>query len=56
VNGKIVMRLLGATRITGALPTPVTPGAIILQSEGADVFYRDIPMRSITAIPAEYAE
>ena len=56
VNGKVVMRLHGATRITGAVPTPVTSGAIILQSEGAEVFYRDVAMRSITAIPPEYAE
>jgi hypothetical protein len=55
VNGKVVMRLYGATRIDGALPTPVTSGAIILQSEGAEVFYRDISVRAITAIPAEYA-
>jgi hypothetical protein len=50
------MRLHGATRITGAVPTPVTSGAVILQSEGAEVFYRDVAMRPITAIPAEYAE
>lgn len=56
VNGRVVMRLHGATRITTAVPTPVTSGAIILQSEGAEVFYRDIAMRSITAIPPEYAE
>ena len=56
VNGKVVMRLHGATRITDAVPTSVTSGAIILQSEGAEVFYRDIAMRSITAIPIEYAE
>jgi hypothetical protein len=56
VNGKVVMRLHGATRITGAVPTPVTSGAIILQSEGAEVFYRDVAMRSITTIPPEYAE
>ena len=56
VNGKVVMRLHGATRITGAVPTPITSGAIILQSEGAEVFYRDVVMRSITAIPLEYAE
>lgn len=56
VNGKVVMRLHGTTRITGAVPTPVTSGAIILQSEGAEVFYRDVAMRSITAIPPEYAE
>jgi len=56
VNGRVVMRLHGPMRITGAVPTPVTSGAIILQSEGAEVYYRDIGMRPITALPAEYAE
>jgi hypothetical protein len=55
VNGTVVMRLYGPTRINGALPTPVTAGPIILQSEGAEVFYRDIAVRPITAIPSEYA-
>jgi hypothetical protein len=55
VNGKVVMRLHGAVSISGDLPTPVTSGPIILQSEGAEVFYRDIQIRPITAIPAEYA-
>jgi DNA integrity scanning protein DisA with diadenylate cyclase activity len=31
-------------------------GAIILQSEGAEIFYRDIQVRPIKAIPAEFAE
>jgi 3-keto-disaccharide hydrolase len=55
VNGKVVMRLHGPVRIDADLPTPVTSGAIILQSEGAEVFYRDIQIRPITAIPAEFA-
>jgi hypothetical protein len=55
VNGKVVMRLHGPVRIDAALPTPVTSGPIILQSEGAEVFYRDIQFRPITAIPAEFA-
>lgn len=55
VNGRVVMRLHGAVRIDGDLPTPVTSGPIILQSEGAEVFYRDIQIRRITAIPAEFA-
>ena len=55
VNGKVVMRLYGPTRIDAALPTPVTSGPIILQSEGAEIFYRDIQVRSITAIPREFA-
>jgi hypothetical protein len=55
VNGKVVMRLHGPTRIDGALPMPVTSGPIILQSEGAELFYRDIAFRSIRAIPTEYS-
>jgi len=55
VNGKVVMRLHGPVRIDGDVPAPVTSGPIILQSEGAEVFYRDIEVRPITAIPAEFA-
>ena len=49
------MRLYAPTRIDTPVPTVVTSGAIILQSEGAEVFYREIAFRPITAIPAEYA-
>jgi hypothetical protein len=55
VNGKVVMRLHGPVRIDLDLPTPVTSGPIILQSEGAELFYRDIQIRPITATPAEFA-
>jgi hypothetical protein len=55
VNGKVVMRLHGPVKINTELPTPVTSGPIILQSEGAELFYRDIQVRPITAIPAEFA-
>jgi 3-keto-disaccharide hydrolase len=55
VNGQVVMRLHGATRIDTPVPMPVTSGPIILQSEGAEVFYRDIEVQPITAIPAEFA-
>jgi hypothetical protein len=54
VNGKVVMRLHGPTRIDTETPQPVTSGPIILQSEGAEVFYRDVAIRSIAAIPPEY--
>lgn len=56
VNGKVVMRLRNPRRIDGAQPAPVTAGPLILQSEGAEVYYRDIEIRPITAIPAEFAE
>jgi hypothetical protein len=56
VNGKVVMRLRGPKRIDGAVPAPVTSGPVILQSEGAEVFYRNIEVRSIEAVPAEFSE
>jgi hypothetical protein len=35
---------------------PVTAGPIILQSEGAELYYRHVEFRPITAVPAEWAE
>lgn len=55
VNGKVVMRLHGPKRIDGPSPVPVTSGPIILQSEGAEVFFRNIEVRSIDAIPTEFS-
>jgi hypothetical protein len=54
VNGKVVMRLHAPMRIDGPELTPVTSGPIILQSEGAEVYYRDVEFRPITSIPAEF--
>lgn len=56
VNGKVVMRLHAPVRIDGVKPVPVTSGPIILQSEGAEVFYRDIEFVPISAIPSAFAE
>ncbi|HVU24612.1 MAG TPA: DUF1080 domain-containing protein [Opitutus sp.] len=56
VNGRVVMRLHAPRRIDGPAPAPVTSGPVILQSEGAEIFYRDIEVEPITAVPAEYAE
>ncbi len=54
VNGKVVMRLHAPRRIDGVQPAVVTAGPILLQSEGAEVYYRDIEVQSITAIPPEF--
>ena len=56
VNGVVVMRLQGAQRIDGGAPAPLSAGQISLQTEGAEVFYRDVELRPITAVPAEWAE
>jgi hypothetical protein len=56
VNGKVVMRLHGPTRVDTDLPVSVTSGPIIFQSEGAELFYRDIQFRPIKAIPVDFAK
>lgn len=56
VNGKVVMRLHAPQRIDGPKPVPVTSGPIILQSEGAEIFYRDIEWKPISVMPPEFAE
>lgn len=56
VNGGVVMRLSQARRLDGAEPAPLTAGKILLQSEGAEIFYRNVELRPITAVPAEFAE
>lgn len=58
VNGQVVMRLRNARRKdeSGAWTEPLTKGRIALQTEGAEVFYRDVEIRSITEIPAAFAE
>ncbi|MEO8075582.1 MAG: DUF1080 domain-containing protein [Acidobacteriota bacterium] len=55
VNGTVVMRLHAPLRIDTNVLAPVTSGPIILQSEGAEVFYRDVQFRPISSIPAEFA-
>jgi hypothetical protein len=56
VNGKVVMRLSHPLRIDTPKPQVVTAGQLILQSEGAELFYRNLELRPITAVPAEFAE
>lgn len=54
VNGHVVMRLTDAKKQDGQ--GVLDSGLLGLQSEGAEVFYRDMEIQSISAIPAEYAE
>ncbi len=56
VNGTVVMRLKKATRLDGAAPATLTAGKILLQSEGAEIFYRNVELSPITAVPPEFAE
>jgi hypothetical protein len=54
VNGKVVMRLSKAERLDGLEPASITSGRISLQTEGAEVFYRNVEIRPIMDVPAEF--
>jgi hypothetical protein len=54
VNGKPNMVLTNARRQVGKKEVPLTKGKIQLQSEGAEVFYRNIAYHPIAKIPDKY--
>ncbi len=56
VNGQVVMRLHNAQRLDGPTPEPLVSGAISLQTEGAELFYRNVEIQPIEKIPAEFVE
>ncbi len=53
VNGKTVMVLKNSFQEKDGLKKPLTSGKLQLQSEGAELFYRNIRIRSISEIPPE---
>jgi hypothetical protein len=54
VNGKVVMVLTGARQVVDGKEVPLTKGKIQIQSEGAEVFYRNIAIQEIKEIPEKY--
>lgn len=56
VNGKVVMRLYNSAQIKRGLRRPLRSGIIALQSEGAELFYRNINIRPISEVPKKYTE
>jgi hypothetical protein len=54
VNGKANMVLTNSRHNVGGKEGPLTRGKIQLQSEGAEVFYRNIAYRPLTNVPEEY--
>ncbi|ARK09317.1 DUF1080 domain-containing protein [Fibrella sp. ES10-3-2-2] len=53
LNGKVNMMLTHTSQLVNGKREPLTKGKIQLQSEGAEVYYRNIQVRSISALPAE---
>jgi len=53
INGKVNMVLQNSQRLVGSGAEPLTKGKIQIQSEGAEVYYRNIRIRPIDKIPAK---
>ncbi|MEO7213055.1 DUF1080 domain-containing protein [Mucilaginibacter sp.] len=56
VNGQVVMALKNSRYKDGDTMKPLTHGKLQLQSEAAEVYYKDIMIKPIKGIPAEYAK
>lgn len=56
VNGKVVMALSGSAYSDGNVSKPLTKGKIQLQSEAAEVFFKDIKIKNISRIPKAYEQ
>lgn len=54
VNEKVVMRLFSSRKMSDN--SPLKSGKIMLQSEGAEVFYKDLYIKKISRIPEKYGE
>ena len=54
VNGKVVMILTNSRHDIDGEMVPLTKGKIQIQSEGAEVFYRNIQIRSIDKLPDSF--
>jgi len=54
VNGQVVMVLRNSRLVTDGKSSPLTKGKIQLQSEAAEVFFKDIQLVPISEIPAAY--
>jgi hypothetical protein len=53
VNSKVTMILYNSRQQQGSSEAPLTKGKIQLQSEGAELFYRDFQIEPIKSLPAK---
>jgi len=56
VNGKVVMVLYRNKQNDNGNESPLTKGKIQIQSEGAEIFYRQIKIQPIRQLPAEFLQ
>ena len=55
VNGHVVMVLQNSRYVSNGESIPLNKGKIQIQSEGAEVFYKEIAVKKITSLPEEFA-
>ena len=55
VNGHVVMILKNSRFMKDGQSVPLTKGKIQIQSEAAEVFYKDIRIRNLTSLPKKYS-
>ena len=48
------MAIKNSRHVVGDKVVPLTAGKLQIQSEAAEVFYKDVEIRSISAMPAQY--
>ena len=53
VNGKVMMVLYHNSQMDNGQVSPLTKGKIQVQSEGSEIYYKDIKIQSIDRLPAE---
>ncbi len=53
-NGKVVMALKNSRHVVDDKVVPLTRGKLQIQSEAAEVFYKDIEIRADRFMPAQY--
>ena len=56
VNGRVVLAVNHSSFVAKGQRQPLTHGKIQLQSEAAEVFYKDIMLKPLEAMPAQYAQ
>lgn len=54
VNGKVVMVVRNSRKVLKGEDIPLTKGKIQLQSEGAESYYKNVQIKSVSKFPKEY--
>jgi 3-keto-disaccharide hydrolase len=54
INGKLMMVLYHSRQLDNGKELPLTKGAIQIQSEGAEIFYKQIKIKPLGEIPSQF--